>query len=124
VLRSPAWHFYHDGLSHLEEQGFLRRPIIPPECQHNAHLYYIILNKKFDRAQLLAFLKENGIGAIFHYVPLHTSPAGLKFGHTAKASLPVTETYAQRLIRLPLWIGLTSTEQERIISALIKFICK
>jgi dTDP-4-amino-4,6-dideoxygalactose transaminase len=103
--RIDTWNIYHKLLDTLEEQGFLRRPFIPGECQQNAHMYYILVSNLDQRAHLLAFLKEKEIQAIFHYVPLHSSPAGRKFGRTM-GNLSVTDSVSQRLIRLPFWVGL------------------
>src|SRR5262249_9714223 len=85
--------------------------------QHNAHMYYVLLAPEIDRQPVLAAFSRDGIGAVFHYVPLHSSPAGLLYGR-AHGALAVTSSIAQRLIRLPLWIGLTQTQQERVINVL------
>lgn len=103
------WNRYHEALYPLEQEGILRRPIIPPGCEHNGHLYYILLNDAKTRDVTLSVLNRRGIQAVFHYVPLHSSPAGLRYGRTFD-SLTVTETTSQRLIRLPSWIGLDSVE--------------
>jgi dTDP-4-amino-4,6-dideoxygalactose transaminase len=103
------WNRYHEALYPLEQEGILRRPIIPPGCEHNGHLYYILLNDAKTRDVTLSVLNRRGIQAVFHYVPLHSSPAGLRYGR-AFDSLTVTETTSQRLIRLPSWIGLDSVE--------------
>ncbi|WP_426150147.1 dTDP-4-amino-4,6-dideoxygalactose transaminase [Pseudomonas sp. DC3000-4b1] len=115
--RMSSWNFYHQLLEPLEAQGILRRPIIPPECQHNAHMYYVIISERFDRQFVLDTLKAANINSVFHYVPLHSSPAGLRYGR-AMASLDVTDRQAARLIRLPLWVGLTQEQQERVGSVL------
>jgi len=115
--RLRLWQQYHDGLAPLEAAGYLRRPIIPPECAHNAHMYYVLLAPGIDRQTVLETLKLQGIGAVFHYVPLHSSPAGMRFGRVA-GMLPVTETVAEQLIRLPLWIGLSDEQQFRVVQTL------
>jgi len=103
--RLQMWETYHKGLAPLEEVGKIRRPIVPPECRHNAHMYYILLPDLRGRTEFIARLKENDIGAVFHYVPLHDSPMGMKYCRAA-GELPVTREMSDRLVRLPLWLGL------------------
>jgi dTDP-4-amino-4,6-dideoxygalactose transaminase len=121
--RLGSWNFYHSSLSTLEAQGLLRRPIIPAECQHNAHMYYVLLNPEVDRQAVLAKLKHKGIQTVFHYVPLHSSPAGKRYGRT-HGNLTVTEEKSEQLIRLPLWVGLTESQQENVITALSSLLLK
>jgi dTDP-4-amino-4,6-dideoxygalactose transaminase len=115
--RITIWQRYHEILARLERQGFLRRPIVPSDCQHNGHLYYILLQSDIDRQMVLDSLKQNNINAVFHYVPLHSSPAGLRFGR-AHGDLSVTTSLSQRLIRLPMWLGLSEMQQERVCDVL------
>lgn len=115
--RLALWDRYHDLLAPMEANGDLRRPIVPDHCQHNAHMYYVLLPPETDRGRVLADMKRAGVNAIFHYVPLHSSPAGMRFGR-ASADLPVTDAVFARLIRLPLWIGLSEDDQERVVAAL------
>ena len=115
--RLDAWHYYHAKFEAMERQGKLRRPIVPETCQHNAHMYYVILPKHIDRQSVLESLKEQGIGAVFHYVPLHSSPAGLKYCRS-NVPLPVTEDFAERIVRLPLWLGLSRSQQDYVIDSL------
>ena len=111
--RLAIWQRYHEMLAPLEQRGLLRRPIVPADCQHNGHLYYVLLSPEFDRQIVLDRLKANGIHAVFHYIPLHSSPAGLRFGR-AHGELPLTTSLSQRLIRLPIWFGLKEEQQLRI----------
>jgi dTDP-4-amino-4,6-dideoxygalactose transaminase len=115
--RLKAWQRYHELLEPLEAAGLLRRPIVPKECQHNAHMYYILLAPGINRDAVLAHMKREQIGAVFHYVPLHSSPAGLKYGR-AHGDLAVTDSAAERLIRLPLWMGI-SEEQQRLVACVL-----
>jgi dTDP-4-amino-4,6-dideoxygalactose transaminase len=115
--RLAIWRRYHEMLAPLEATGLIRRPIVPECCRHNAHIYYALLAPEIDRQRILAAFKRTGIGAVFHYVPLHSSPAGLRHGR-AHGSLAVTTSIAQRLIRLPLWIGLTQVQQEKVVKVL------
>ena len=121
--RLKNWYRYHDLLEPLENQGSLRRPIVPIDCQHNAHMYYILLSPGIDRQAVLDFLKNNGIGAVFHYVPLHSSPAGKKYGRES-GDLSITDSVSERLIRLPLWIGLTEDQQDYVAKILSLALCK
>lgn len=114
--RLEVWRRYHDLLGPLEERGWVRRPIVPDHCEHNAHLYYLLLNQNLDATVVLEILRNRGIDAVIHYVPLHSAPAGRRVGRTS-GSLPVTERDAGRLIRLPFWVGLTETQQERVVEA-------
>jgi len=100
--RLRTWNHYHQLLAPLEKEGLLRRPTIPPECQHNAHMYYALLNSRFDRTRVINLLNEYGINAVSHYVPLHSSPAGQKYGRP-NGDLHITTKLSKRLIRLPLW---------------------
>jgi dTDP-4-amino-4,6-dideoxygalactose transaminase len=104
-------------LAPLEEAGLLRRPIIPADCAHNAHMYYILLPTGALRDQVMAQLKQADINAVIHYVPLHNAPAGLRFGR-AHGALKKTTDLSARLLRLPLWIGLGAQNQERIADAI------
>ncbi|MEH2554038.1 dTDP-4-amino-4,6-dideoxygalactose transaminase [Bradyrhizobium algeriense] len=115
--RLEIWRRYHQMLEPLERRGLLRRPIVPVDCQHNGHIYYILLAPEIDRQQLLAGLKQAGIGAVFHYVPLHSSPAGLRYGR-AHGELALTTALSQRLVRLPMWVGLNETQQQRVCEVL------
>lgn len=115
--RLAIWQRYHEMLAPLEQQGMLRRPIVPADCQHNGHMYYILLQPEADRQKVLAGLKENSIGAVFHYVPLHSSPAGLRFGR-AHGDLSLTTSLSQRLVRLPMWLGLSEAQQQRVCDVL------
>lgn len=115
--RLQLWDSYHAALGELEASGILRRPIIPAECQHNAHMYYILMAEDIDRQQVLRAFKEARIDAVFHYVPLHSSPAGQRYGRV-HGPLELTQRQSERLIRLPLWLGLTEAEQMRVVSVL------
>lgn len=118
--RLAAWNHYHDLLAGLEEAGYLRRPVIPAGCDHNAHMYYILVRDLDTRTGLISFLKEQGILSVFHYVPLHSSPAGQKFGR-ADSDLALTDNLSERLVRLPLWVGLEQGEIESICGFIMTF---
>jgi dTDP-4-amino-4,6-dideoxygalactose transaminase len=115
--RLAIWGRYHEMLGPLEEEGLLRRPIVPADCGHNGHMYHIVLSPEIDRQSILSELKDNGIHAVFHYVPLHSSPAGMRLGR-AHGELSLTTSLSQRLIRLPMWLGLSEVQQQRICEVL------
>lgn len=103
--RRRCWDRYHSMLKACEEDGVLRRPVITAECEHNAHMYYVLLAKDINRQVVLEELKQNGVNAVFHYVPLHSSPAGKRYCRV-HGDMPVTNDIANRLIRLPFWVGI------------------
>lgn len=113
--RRRAWDRYHDAFADLERDGRLRRPIVPPECEHNAHLYYVMLPDLSARTRFIARLKRQGIAALFHYVPLHDSPAGRRFGR-AHGDLRVTSDASERLVRLPLWYGMDDATIDAVVA--------
>jgi len=102
--RLGIWRHYHEALAPLEERGWLRRPIVPEGCVHNAHMYYALLPSLAARQEVIRRMRERGVSPVFHYVPLHSAPAGLKFGRTA-TPMTHTDALSERLLRLPLWIG-------------------
>ncbi len=112
--RRAIWEQYHEGLEVLEDEGLLSRPTVPDGCRHSGHLYYFLAPSAEQRTTMLAGLRRQDIGAVFHYVPLHDSPGGRRYGRT-DGSLEVTNDASRRLVRLPLWAGMSSLDVERII---------
>ena len=98
-------------------QGILRRPIVPDDCQHTAHMYYVLLAPEIDRQKVLDEFKRNDVWSIFHYVPLHSSPAGKRYCRI-HGELILTNELSERLVRLPIWVGLTNEQQDRVVSIL------
>lgn len=115
--RLAIWERYHAAFAEPEAQGRLRRPVVPAACEHNAHMYYVLLPEADLRNQVMHRLKQDGINAIFHYIPLHSSPAGLRYGR-AVGDLAVTNSVASRILRLPLWVGLTPAQVDRVVERL------
>ena len=103
--RLAIWDEYHRRIEPLESRKRLLRPIIPKECVHNAHMYYIILPDLHARTTVIESLMHANIHSVFHYIPLHSAPAGLKYG-VARGNMEVTDSMSDRLIRLPLWLGI------------------
>lgn len=115
--RMAIWQRYHELMEPLEQKGRLRRPIVPEDCKHNAHMYYVLLAPEIDRQKVISELKKNDIYSVFHYVPLHSSPGGQRYGRV-HGEMGVTTRQSERLLRLPLWVGLTSVQQDRVFDAL------
>lgn len=118
--RISAWNRYYEGLKHLEEQGIIELPYIPSYCEHNAHMFYLKTRNLEERTKLIAYLKDNEIGCVFHYVPLHTSPAGLKYGRFHGEDKYTTKE-SERIMRLPMYYNIKECEQEMVIDNIIKF---
>jgi dTDP-4-amino-4,6-dideoxygalactose transaminase len=111
--RKAAWDLYRELLQPLEDEGLLRLPVVPPECQTNHHIFYVLLPDRESRDGLMTHLKSRDVLAVFHYVPLHDSPMGRTYGYQT-GDLPVTEDLSSRLLRLPLYHDLTPGDQEFI----------
>jgi dTDP-4-amino-4,6-dideoxygalactose transaminase len=111
--RLQMWERYHEAFAELEASGIVRRPIVPEDCVHNAHMYYLLLRGLEQRTEFIRLMGESGIGTVFHYVPLHLSPAGKRYGRCG-TPMRVTENLAERIVRLPLWVGL-EVEQSYLI---------
>lgn len=107
--RMDIWQKYHEVLAPLENTGQLRRPVVPDGCQHNGHMYYILLESLEKRTEVIIQLKKHGVNPVFHYVPLHSAPAGKKYGRTS-GELRHTDYVSDRLLRLPLWVGLDGAQ--------------
>ena len=118
--RLAIWNRYYNELNCLYEDGLIDLPIIPPECEHNAHMFYIKLRSLEERAEFIKFMKDAGVMCVFHYVPLHSAPAGLKFGrfHGEDA---FTTCESDKLVRLPLYYKLSKDDQYFIISKVKEF---
>jgi dTDP-4-amino-4,6-dideoxygalactose transaminase len=115
--RMAIWDIYHHGLEFLEKKGNLQRPFIPAYDAHNAHMYYLILPSMDKRDGLIEHLKGKGISSVFHYIPLHSSPMGLSLGYKAD-DLPITEGYAHRLVRLPMYADMKQSDAEAVIDCI------
>ena len=118
--RLSLWNKYFDILEPLESSGLLRRPHIPSYTEHNAHIFFVLLNSETARNKLLYHLKEHDITATFHYLPLHTAPLGQKYG-CKPGDLPITEDYSSRLLRLPLHYNMTNADVEKVYSIIKDF---
>lgn len=117
--RLDIWQSYHTQFLELESLGFLRRPIVPSHCDHNAHMYYLLMKSAEQRSDFIYFMKERGINCVFHYVPLHSSTYGALHGKVVDGC-KVTDDISERLVRLPLWLGV-EPEVERIVASVKSF---
>ena len=118
--RHQIYDYYNEGLKVLEEQEKIQRPVVPDGCRHNAHMYYIKVKDLETRSRLISYLKENGICTAFHYVPLHSSPAGEKFGRFFGEDVYTTKE-SERLLRLPMFYNLSMSDVEYITDKILAF---
>jgi dTDP-4-amino-4,6-dideoxygalactose transaminase len=114
--RMEIWRRYHEALAPLETRGLLRRPTVPEDRRHAGHIYYVLADDLEARNALIDGLERRGVNAVFHYVPLHSSPAGVRYGR-AHGDLRVTQSASDRLVRLPLWVGMTEAHVGRVVEA-------
>lgn len=118
--RMAAWNQYYQELKDLSDSGKIELPCIPKECKHNAHMFYIKAKDLQERTKLISYLKENGVMAVFHYIPLHTAPAGKKYGIFNGQDMYTTKE-SERLVRLPLYYGITAEDIDRVTALLYQF---
>ncbi len=121
--RLKSWNLYYELLKPLADKGCIELPTIPEECVHNAHMFYIKAKDLEERTRLIAFLKENNIGAVFHYIPLHSSPAGKQFGRFHGEDKFTTKE-SERLLRLPMYYGLTWKDLNYVVKKIESFYLK
>ena len=118
--RMASWQFYHDSLLPLEEKGLVQLPVIPGHCTHNAHMFYLKAKDLEERTALIAFLKMRGVQAVFHYIPLHSAPAGRIYGRFDGEDV-YTTAESERLVRLPLYYGLARSDAAAVVQAVTDF---
>lgn len=118
--RMNSWNRYREDLQELEDKGFIELPYIPEYCKHNAHMFYIKCKNLEERTQLIDYLKKNEVSAVFHYIPLHSAEAGLKYGRFHGED-KYTTIESERLVRLPLYYGLKEEELDLVIEKIKEF---
>lgn len=118
--RMDTWQYYHSQLENMEKNGKIKRPVIPENCVHNAHMCYIKAKDLDERTRLLAYLKENGVSAVFHYIPLHSAAAGIKYGRFFGEDQYTTKE-SERLLRLPLYYGMKEEDREKVVRCVEAF---
>lgn len=121
--RLKIWNLYYDNLKHLADKKYLELPFVPKDCAHNGHLFFVKVKDLVERSRLTDFLKEGGISAIFHYVPLHSSPAGEKLGRFDGKDM-FTSKESERLLRLPMFYDLEASDVARIVERINLFFIK
>jgi dTDP-4-amino-4,6-dideoxygalactose transaminase len=120
IKRRRVWEYYGQHLQHWAQENGVRMPVVPPDCEPSYHMFYLLLNSLEERQALIAHLKAQGILSVFHYVPLHLSEMGRKFG-AQPGDCPVTENVSERLLRLPFYNDLAENDQARVVSAVTTF---
>ncbi len=118
--RLKTWNFYNNAFMHLQVEGKCKLPTVPEGCVHNAHMYYIKCSSLEERTDFIRYMKEHGIMCVFHYVPLHSAPAGLKFGRFNGID-EYTTAESDKLVRLPMYFGLTDEDRDKVIHAVNEF---
>ena len=118
--RMEIYNYYHKNLAHLAQEGKIEQPYVPEECSHNAHMYYIKVRDMQVRTRLIAYLREKGICSVFHYVPLHSAPAGQKFGRFSGEDVYTTKE-SERLLRLPMFYNLDMEDVKYITDTIASF---
>ena len=118
--RMNSWNLYYEGLKELKSKGYIELPTIPQECKHNAHIFYIKLKDLESRTKLIEYLKERGILTLFHYVPLHSSQAGMRYGRFNGADI-FTSKESERVLRLPMYYSLSAEDIEFVVENIKQF---
>ena len=118
--RLATWQYYYDNLKYLQEEGKVELPVIPEGCVHNAHMFYVKLNNLRQRTEFISYLKENGVQSTFHYIPLHSAPAGVKFGRFDGKDV-YTTAESERLTRLPMYYGMTTEDRAKVVDVVKSF---
>lgn len=116
AARRAVWDAYHLAFERLEREGSARRPVVPDGCEHSGHLYYLLASTPRRRSRMLEELSQRGVMSVFHYLPLHESPAGRRLGRAA-GDCPVTRDASARLLRLPLWAGMDDRDVDHVIDS-------
>jgi len=119
--RLRIWDKYQSAFEDLEKRELVCRPVAVPDTTHSAHIYYLMARTKAERKNMLSYLNERGVRSLFHYVPLHSSPAGIRHCRTFQDQLPVTDSVSERLLRLPLWAGLEPGVQDEVIERVFDY---
>jgi len=118
--RRATWDAYYQAFLPLSERGLLGVPTVPEECVHNAHLFYVKLADLAERTAFMGFLKEHGVQSSFHYVPLHSAPAGLRYGRFSGEDVYTTRE-SDRLTRLPMYYGMVPADRDKVIETVLSF---
>lgn len=123
INRTKAWDHYYEAFKELADRCFVELPVIPDKCMHNAHIFYLKVKDIKQRMELIDYLKANGINSVFHYIPLHSAPAGLRFGRFHGEDKYTTKD-SERLLRLPLYYGIGDDDVEKVVDKVKEFFRK
>lgn len=118
--RLSTWNYYNENLKELADSGKIELPVIPEGCVHNAHMYYIKAKDLEERTRLIKFLKANGVQTVFHYIPLHSSPAGIKYGRFHGKDIYTTKE-SERILRLPMYYNLKPEDAKKVVKEIKNF---
>lgn len=118
--RMKTWNDYYTAFKPLADAGKIELPVIPDDCKHNAHMFYIKCKDLEERTRFISYMKENDVLCVFHYIPLHSAPAGLKFGRFAGEDVYTTKE-SERLVRLPMYFGMTEEDRSKVIENVLSF---
>lgn len=118
--RLDSWHFYYESLKDLSEKGYFELPIVPAGCIHNAHMFYLKMRSLEERTEFIEYMKKEGILCVFHYIPLHSAPAGLKFGRFHGVDENTTKE-SDKLVRIPLYYNLSVEDRSKVVEAIRRF---
>lgn len=121
--RLETWNAYNEAFKPLAEKGLIELPAIPKDCVHNAHMYYIKCKDLAERTEFISSMRDKGIYCVFHYIPLHSAPAGVKFGIFSGDDVYTTKE-SERLVRLPLYYGLTKEDRDFVIKTVLEYFNK
>ncbi len=120
--RLSTWKYYYEALTSLMNRGLIELPYVPTCCEHNAHMFYIKVKDLNERTDLIHYLKDRDVNAVFHYIPLHTAPAGIKYGKFIGEDKYTTKE-SERLLRLPLYYGIEESDAFKVINVIKEFYC-
>ena len=118
--RLATWQFYHDAFQGLASEGRIELPNVPPHCKHNGHMFWLKLRNLDERTRFIEHMRGEGIGCVFHYVPLHSAPAGQKYCRFCGEDVYTTRE-SERLVRLPMYYGMTQKDSAQVVAAAKKF---
>lgn len=118
--RMATWNFYNEALKPLADKELIEQPFIPKDCIHNAHMYYIKLPNLESRSDFIHYLREHGVMSVFHYIPLHSAPAGKKYGRFFGEDRYTTKE-SERLVRLPMYYQLSQADKEYVVKTIFDY---
>lgn len=120
MKRINIWRKYYEAFENMEGMGVIKRPKIPEYSSNNAHMFYVLFENINERTKFIEYMKSRGIQAVFHYVPLHSSPAGLRFGRVS-GEMSVTDNISERLVRIPIFYDLTDKDLDYIVRVITEY---